>query len=133
MSYNQVGIAAYQRDDVFTASPLRLVCLTMNGVMSRIDRCRRALKTQDKVQYRHELNRARALISELLGALDKNLGGEIATQLEALYEFQLTRLLTIGPEMDPRKLDNAYDIMKTIKEGFDAILATGAEQQTVGR
>ncbi len=131
MSYNMMGSAAYRRDDVLTASPLRLVVLTMNGFLNRAERARRAVEARDLAGYRTHLNTARAIVCELLGALDRNTGGEIAENLGSLYEFMLANLLKPGVAPDLAALSTAAELMKKIKEGFDVILAAGAEQHTV--
>lgn len=127
MSYTPMGSAAYRRDDVLTATPLKLVVLTMNGALNRLERARRAIERQDDPGYRSEINRARALVADLLGALDHAAGGEIAKDLGALYEFMLTRLLKPSAKADRAAVDSAHGLLKTIKEGFDVILANGAE------
>jgi flagellar protein FliS len=130
MAYTATGSAAYRRDDVLTASPLRLVVLTMNGAITRIERARRGAESGNVTVYRTELNRARALIAELLAALDRPSGGEIATQLESLYEFMLTKLLAPGKAPDTNQLAMAQNLMKTIKDGFDNVLASGGDGQS---
>jgi flagellar secretion chaperone FliS len=132
MSYTAMGGAAYRRDEVFTATPLRLVVLTMNGALNRLERARRAADRGDSPAYRSELNRGRALIAELLGALDHTAGGEIARELAAIYEFMLTKLLRPKPQLDKVGLEQAHALLKTIKDGFDVLLTNGAEKITVG-
>lgn len=125
-----MGGAAYRRDDVLTATPLKLVVLTLNGGLNRLERARRAAERNDDAGFRTEVNRARALIAELLGSLDHAAGGEIASDLSALYEFMLTRLLKPTTRPDKAAVESAHGLLKTIKEGFDVILANGAEAAT---
>jgi len=130
MSYTAMGGAAYRRDDVLTATPLKLVVLTLNGGLNRLERARRAAERNDDLGFRAEVNRARALIAELLGSLDHAAGGQIASDLSALYEFMLTRLLKPTTRPDKAAVESAHGLLKTIKEGFDVILANGAEAAT---
>lgn len=118
---------AYRRDDVLTASPLRLVILVLGGSIASLERCHRFLAEGNGNLYRRELNRARGLISELFGALDKEQGGEIAEQLESLYEYILSQLL--GAPVQPRseELKAAIELLTAIKSGFDTILESGCE------
>jgi len=119
--------ATYQRDEVLTASPLRLVVRVFAGAMTALQRGRRHIEQGNTVAYRREVNRARGLVSELLGALDKEQGGEIAVQLEALYEFILTQLLGRTTTPNLKALTDAEEILGKLKEGFDAILEIGDE------
>lgn len=120
--------SAYQRDDVLSATPLRLTLLVINGALSRLERARRAAEQNKPVEYRSEVNRARALIAELAGALDHARGGAIAKQLEALYEFMLMRLLLPSATPDVVGLGHADELIRKIKDGFEHVLASGIEK-----
>ncbi|MBI4880503.1 MAG: flagellar protein FliS [Planctomycetes bacterium] len=121
--------ATYQRDEVLTASPLRLVLRVFGAAISALQRARRHAEGGDRVRCRAETSRARGLVAELLGALDKEQGGEIAGQLEALYVFILTQLLGGRASPNPRALADAERILDTLREGFDAILRNDGERR----
>jgi flagellar protein FliS len=116
--------AAYLRDEVLTDSPLRLVVRVFGGALTAIERARRHADAGRLNDYRHELSRANGLVSELLAALDKQRGGEIAVKLESLYEFVITRLLRPSARPDAASLARAERILRTLKEAFDAVLAS---------
>jgi len=110
----------YQQNDLFTASPLRLVIRVLGGAISSIERSAQYQQQSDGNRFRKELNRARGLVAELFGALDKEQGGEVAERLEALYEYILTQLL--GPSAGTNQLRFAAELLTKVKEGFDTIL-----------
>lgn len=113
--------AAYAREDVLTVSPVGLVVRVLSGAIVALERARRALATTDGITHLREVGRARSLIGELLGALDREQGGEIAGKLEALYGFMLGRLLLPRPSKKAENLEDAIGILRNVKEGFDAI------------
>ncbi len=119
--------ATYQRDEVLTDSPLRLVIRVFAAAIRALQRARQHAEGGDLVRCRAQTSRARGLVAELLGALDKDQGGEIAARLEPLYVFILTQLLGRKACHDPRALAGAEEILTTLKEGFDAILQSGSE------
>ena len=126
MNPYQGAAAVYQDHEVTTATPVELVVRVLGGAISRIERARRAADRGEINTLRTQVDRARALVSELMSALDFEEGGEIAERLGALYQFLLTELL--HPQVRPNvaALDSAADVLAKIKEGFDAILASGS-------
>lgn len=118
----------YQRDDLFTASPVRLVVRVLAGAITALDRCEHARGHSGGNLFRKELNRARGLVSELFGALDKQAGGEVAVRLEALYEYILTQLLGASAAPNSSQLHLAGELLTRIKEGFDVVLETDIER-----
>jgi len=114
---------AYRRDEVMTDSPLRLVVRVFGGALTAIDRARNYASAGNLNAYRHELSRANGLVSELMAALDRDNGGEVATQLESLYEYTLTQLLRPRAQADVHALNHAERVLRTLKEAFDTVLA----------
>lgn len=128
---NSNPAAAYRRDEILTSSPVRLVCRVYSGAITALERARKSHESGDETTHRKELWRARALIGELMGALDQDDGGEIAQRLTGLYEFLLTELLRPRAEPDVKALSAAETVLRTLKEGFDGVLASGAEERTL--
>ncbi|MBL8769259.1 MAG: flagellar export chaperone FliS [Planctomycetes bacterium] len=123
--------AAYQRDEILTSSPVRLVCRVYAGAITALERARKSHEAGDDTTHRKELWRARALIGELMGALDHDDGGDISRRLTGLYEFLLTELLRPRSQPDLKAISAAETVLRTLKEGFDGVLASGAETRTL--
>ncbi|MFG0319735.1 MAG: flagellar export chaperone FliS [Planctomycetota bacterium JB042] len=124
---NQSHAAAYQRESILTESPVGLVVKVYQGALTSLDRARRAGRDDDANGFRAHVGKASALVAELLGALDHERGGEIAEQLSALYEFVLTQLLRPTTAPDLAAVEHAERLLSTLKEGFDAIHASGCD------
>ena len=118
----------YQQNDVMTASPLRLVIRVLAGAISSLGRCESCRQQGDGNRFRKELNRARGLVIELFGALDKPAGGEVAVRLESLYEYILTQLLGSSANPSPNQLKFAMELLTKVKEGFDVVLESDIER-----
>ncbi len=114
--------STYQRDEILTASPVRLVVRVLGGAMTALRRARLLLAAGEGPRARHELGRAYGLVAELLGALDRKAGGEIAARLNSLYEYILTQLLRPGTALDLERIQLAEELLRPIKEGFDTIV-----------
>ena len=62
-----------------------------------------------------------AIVAGLRGSLNFEAGGEIATNLDALYEYLERRLLQANLEADAGMLDEAATLLRQVKEGWDGI------------
>lgn len=121
MSYQRKPGNAYLREEVLNLSPLGLVCRVLLGARAAIEKAERHTKAEKHAESRAEVTRARALINELRASLDHGQGGDIAKQLEGLYEFISSCLLRPAGRANLSDLAEAAQLVKSIKDGFDAI------------
>jgi len=125
MSASQLNpAAAYQRESILTESPVGLVVKVFQGALTSLERARRATEVGDDNAFRRHAGKASALVSELLGALDHENGGEISERLSAIYQFILTQLLRPTTRPDVESVVRAERLLVTLKEGFDAVHAS---------
>ena len=57
----------------------------------------------------------------LRASLDKKQGGEIAMNLDSLYEYMSNRLLVANLKNQPEILEEVYRLLKDLSEACDAI------------
>ena len=117
------GAAAYLREEVLTATPLRLVVRVLAGAIAACDRARAAAETERAIDWRRDLGKAQVLVAELYGAVDAEQGGVIAAKLQALYQFVLSRLLIAGARPSPARARQAAHVLSQIKLGFEQLVA----------
>jgi flagellar protein FliS len=71
------------------------------------------------------LSKATAIATELMNSLDKEQGGEIAEQLEALYRFVIDSFVQANLKKDPNPVDGALRVLRELKEGWVALSEKG--------
>jgi flagellar secretion chaperone FliS len=103
------------------ASPHRLVEMLYAGVLERIGRARAGIQQGDVVLKTGALSSALAIVEHLRISLDFQAGGEIARNLDALYEYIGRRLLQANLHSDTRILDEVATLVRSLKDTWDGI------------
>jgi flagellar protein FliS len=58
----------------------------------------------------------------LRASLDHTAGGQVAKDLDRLYEFSLDQLSQSNLSRKPEGVNAALKVLRTLKEGWDAII-----------
>ncbi len=103
------------------ASPHRLIQMLMEGAFERIATAKGCIQRHDIPGKGEQIGKAIDIIGGLRDALNMEAGGELATNLDALYDFMQRRLLEANLRSDIAILDEVADLLRPIKEGWDAI------------
>jgi flagellar protein FliS len=125
MTYAQAA-ATYQRNAVLTASPEKLVKLLYDGAIKHLEKSRLGLadtKTARSPEVGQSLSRAMGILGELRASLDHAAGGQIAQDLDRLYEFSLDPLSQANLTRTPTGVVNTLQVMRTLQEGWNGIIA----------
>jgi len=103
---------------VLSASPARLTVLLFEHLEVVMRRGQTAIRNDQIPQRVENLGRAREIISELLGTLDLEQGGAIASDLSGLYAFLLGELIDVGMKRDAIRLGRLIGIVNTLSTAF---------------
>ncbi len=108
---------------VLEASPHRLIQMLFEGALERIAQAKGAM-TQRQIARKGELiGKAVNIVAGLQGSLDDNEGGDIAVNLDALYDYIIRRLSQANYENDPLILDECGRLLGELKSAWDGIAA----------
>ncbi len=67
------------------------------------------------------LGKAIAIIGGLRESIDHQQGGELAANLDRLYEYMMGRLVEANVRNDESPLQEVAELLRNVKEGWDAI------------
>jgi len=129
------GLDQYNRNAVRTgidsASPHRLIQMLLEGALDKIAVAKGYMERGDIQPKGAQIGAAISILEGLKASLDKDKGGEIAQNLEDLYIYMERRLIEAHAGNDPGLLDEVSDLLKQIKEAWDAIADQASGQQPV--
>jgi len=116
-TYGQVGT----QTGVEIASPHRLIQMLMEGALEKIRLAKNYMINGNIAEKGAHISWAISIVSGLRVSLDAEKGGEIASNLEALYDYMERRLLQANHENKVEYLDEIIGLLMEIKSSWDAI------------
>ncbi|HEH9444367.1 flagellar export chaperone FliS [Pseudomonas aeruginosa] len=115
--YQQVSIEAQVSD----ANPHRLIQLLMQGGLERLAQARGAMEREQIPEKGILIGKAIGIIGGLREALDSERGGELAGNLDRLYEYMIACLVEANTSNDTSLLDEVSALLLEVKSGWDGI------------
>ena len=130
---NSAKLAAYRSTSVHAgvdaADPHRLIVMLMDGALERIATARGLMTHAGNGAERAQLlHRAVAIIDELRNSLNVKAGGEVAANLDALYEYMCMRLMQANSANKPESLDEVGRLLNEIRSAWLQLTAQGRAQ-----
>jgi len=113
--YNRVGVSS----GVESADPHQLIQMLMNGALEKIAIAKGHMERNDISQKGGNISWAISIIDGLRASLNVDDGGEIAQNLDDLYDYMTRRLARANIENNPDLLDEVSSLVRSVKGAWD--------------
>jgi flagellar protein FliS len=113
------GFRAYQKTEVATADPKKLVILCYEGAIFSLRKAKAKYYAQEYEAKAKAVQNALDILNELRGALNFEKGGEIARNLESLYVYWTQQIIKADLNRDPRGFDPVISMLEEIKSALE--------------
>jgi flagellar protein FliS len=107
----------------------QLLLLVLEGGARFLRMTRDALAAGDLRGFGETLARAQAIIAELHGTLDHEIGGTLTKDLARLYDFMLFHLTEANAKKSLRHVDEVIGVFTTVADAFRTVLARPATER----
>ena len=113
-SYNSVAVGQ-------DLTPYQAVELLLDGALESISTALNAQKENNAAQRGEAVGTTLTIIGLLQDSLDKSLGGELAENLDGLYDYMTRRLAGVAVDKTPHTLEEVQNIVLQLREGWAQI------------
>lgn len=108
----------YLENDVVSRPKEWLVPLLYEHLLAHLRRAQTQIQQREYEGKAASLEKASAIVIELMGALDYEKGGELAQRLAALYAYFGSEILAIGRALDISRLTKMMDMISSLHESW---------------
>ncbi len=120
--YSKLAHKQYNNVHVSTVDKGRLLLMLFDGCLKFLKYAKVGLETKDLAKFAKYLSKSQAIISELMLTLDFEKGGDIAKELDTLYDFMLYYLTEANIEKNAEKIQKVIDLLQTITSAYREVI-----------
>ena len=121
-----IGHDAYRTNAVETASPEQLTLMCYDGALRFMRRAAKAIEEGDLAEASSATGRAQAIVNELNVTLDMDAGGDIASNLRAIYLFINRHLSEAISMSNADSVREAMGLVGDLREAWSQAMNLGA-------
>lgn len=119
-AYAAAPTSAYKESSVLTAPPERLVLMLYDGIHRFLFQAAVAMRGGDPILTNTKLQRAEAILDELIATLDHS-AGDISDRLNAIYLYSRRGLGEARMEKSPEKIEHVQGLIKELRDAWAQI------------
>lgn len=120
--YGKNAHTTYQSVQVTTTDRGRLLLMMYEGAIKFLRQSKAGLEANDIPKFCRFLCKGQAIIAELMNTLDFEKGGQIARDLDRLYDFMLFYLTEANLYRDAKRIAKVIGLIDTIYSAYKEII-----------
>jgi flagellar protein FliS len=112
-----------------TSDPATLVAMLYDKTVSCLKAAVQAIHNDDVETRWNNNHRAQEIITHMFRTLDLEKGGEVASNLEALYGYMLLRLPDVDANNDARVAEEVIELLEPLRASWNELAENSADYQ----
>ncbi|HIF9273357.1 TPA: flagellar export chaperone FliS [Photobacterium damselae] len=116
-AYKKVSVNA----QLASASPHRIIQMLYAGAIERLIQGKAAMEQGNIAMKCDRLSKALDIIMSLRDCLSMEDGGDVANNLDSLYDYMIRQVSTANAENQPDPIDEVITMLREIKSAWDQI------------
>lgn len=121
MTTSYATLEATTASSTHEITPYQAISLLLNGALERIDQASSKISEGEIDQATVLIEKIIGIVAGLRDSLDFSQGGEIATNLDTLYNYIMGRLKAIEHEKPLLVLEEVKDLLSQVQDGWMGI------------
>ena len=110
----------YKHNNIETASPERILIMLYDGALRFIRQARQGMKDQELKPKLEGISRSIDILNELSNTLDFDKGGEVASNLQRIYDFMVFHLGNANLQKKIEPVKEVHDMMVELREAWES-------------
>jgi len=123
----------YQQNHVNQATPEQILIMLYDGAIRNTVQAIEALANSDRIRKAESISKAMHIISTLSDTLDHQIGGEVAENLDALYNYMIREMSNGNLNNDPAPLRNVEGLLRDLRETWSEAIEIHNREQAQKR
>ena len=112
------GAKSYKQMQITTASPAQILIMLYEGAIQNVKRAILAMEQKNTAEKGKYIGKTHDIINELTLSLNHEVAGQIAKDLERLYNFMVSQLLKANVNNDKEALVSVQKNLETLLDGW---------------
>lgn len=130
---NRFAHNQYKNVQFSTVDRGRLLLMMYDGCLKFLRLSKEGLEAKDVGKFSRFLSKAQAVISELMNTLDFEKGGQIARDLDRLYDFMMFYLTEANIQKDATKIQRVTVMVETIADAYREVILSGQAEREIAQ
>ncbi|MFH2123527.1 MAG: flagellar export chaperone FliS [Pseudomonadota bacterium] len=127
---NQYQQNQYQQNQIYTATPEQILIMLYDGAIRFTRQAMMAEKNGNQAEKLGRISKVLAIIVEFSNTLNHEIGGQIAEDLDALYQFMIRELNAARNDESGEKLKTVEGLLVDLRETWGQAVEINHQQQT---
>lgn len=119
----------YLKNQIETSSPEQILILLYDGAIKFLNQAKIGIQNKDIELTHNNLIKAQNIISELRDTLDMEIGGELANNLYALYNYFNRRLVQANIKKEIEPVDEVLEHLRGLRDTWKQAIIKKREEE----